>query len=74
MIEQMKVIYLDTETTGLTNAEICQLSYITDNGIEVYGTNYFFKVFNMNPHARRCTDIRLKCWTSCPAARLLTSI
>jgi DNA polymerase-3 subunit epsilon len=52
MIEQMKVIYLDTETTGLTNAEICQLSYITDNGIEVYGTNYFFKVFNMNPHAQ----------------------
>jgi len=47
----MKVIYFDTETTGLSRAEICQLSYIIDNGIEVYGKNFFFKVKEMNPLA-----------------------
>jgi DNA polymerase-3 subunit epsilon len=48
----MSVIYFDTETTGLRDAEICQLSYVVDNGIEVYGKNYFFCVHSMNPAAQ----------------------
>lgn len=47
----MKVIYFDTETTGLYDSEICQLTYIVDNGVEVYGRNYFFRVRAMNPVA-----------------------
>lgn len=48
----MKIIYFDTETTGVKDSEICQLSYIIDNRIEIYGKNYFFKVKDMNPYAQ----------------------
>lgn len=48
----MKVIYFDTETTGIRDSEICQLSYIIDNGVEIYGKNFFFKVKEMNPSAQ----------------------
>jgi len=47
----MSVIYFDTETTGLRDAEICQLSYVVDNGVETYGKNFFFSVHSMNPVA-----------------------
>lgn len=48
----MKTLYFDTETTGVKDSEICQLSYIIDNGIEIYGKNFFFSVQDMNPIAQ----------------------
>ena len=38
------IIYLDTETTGLHPGQICQLSYIIQNGNSVKGKNFFFAV------------------------------
>lgn len=39
-----KLIFFDTETTGLTPGNICQLSYIVAQGDRVEGKNFFFKV------------------------------
>ena len=38
------IIYLDTETTGLNPGQICQLSYIMQEGKNVWGKNFFFAV------------------------------
>ena len=38
------IIYLDTETTGLNPGQICQLSYIMQEGNNVWGKNLFFAV------------------------------
>ena len=38
------IIYLDTETTSLYPGQICQLSYIVQNGDKVIGKNFFFSV------------------------------
>lgn len=45
------IIYLDTETTGLTPGEICQLSYIIQSGDKVTPKNFFFAVSFMPPEA-----------------------
>ncbi|MBR2870402.1 MAG: 3'-5' exonuclease [Clostridia bacterium] len=37
-------IFLDTETTGLNPGQICQLSYIIQDGQIVQGKNFFFSV------------------------------
>ncbi|MBO5286032.1 MAG: 3'-5' exonuclease [Clostridia bacterium] len=41
------VIYFDTETTGLHPGNICQLSYIVEDGLGTYGKNFFFTVDNV---------------------------
>lgn len=38
------IIYLDTETTGLNPGQICQLSYVMQEGNNVWGKNFFFAV------------------------------
>ena len=38
------IIYLDTETSGLRPGQICQLSYIIQNGKSTIAKNYFFSV------------------------------
>ena len=37
-------IFLDTETTGLNPGQICQLSYIIQDGQNIQGKNFFFSV------------------------------
>lgn len=38
------IIYLDTETTGLHPGQICQLSYVIQDGDNVSAKNFFFAV------------------------------
>ena len=38
------IIYLDTETSGLNPGQICQLSYILQDGTKVKAKNFFFDV------------------------------
>ena len=38
------IIYLDTETTGLRPGQICQLSYVIQDGQQVRGKNFFYTV------------------------------
>ena len=38
------IIYLDTETSGLHPGQICQLSYIIQDGTSTKAKNYFFSV------------------------------
>ena len=51
----LKMIFFDTETTGLKPGSICQLSYIiVDNAVkpvEIKGTNLFFTVDYVEPGA-----------------------
>lgn len=51
----MKMLFFDTETTGLRPGNICQLSYITvdtsSKPYEIYGKNIFFKVDYVEPSA-----------------------
>ena len=49
----MKVIYFDTETTGLTPGKICQLSYVIEDGERVQGKNMFFAVPFVEPSAQQ---------------------
>ena len=47
----MAVIFFDTESTGTTPNQICQLSYILADGDDAVGRNYFFTVDAMNEYA-----------------------
>ena len=49
----MKIIAFDTETTGYTPGNICQLSYIIDNSGTVSSKNIYFKVKYVEPGAQR---------------------
>lgn len=40
-------LYLDTETSGLYPGQICQLSYVIQNGERATAKNFFFKVENV---------------------------
>lgn len=47
----MKIVFFDTETTGFTPGQICQLSYIIlEDGI-LHGKNHYFDVDFMPPGA-----------------------
>lgn len=48
-----KVIFFDTETTGLKPGNICQLTYIIANEEGVKAKNLFFKVDYVSPHAAK---------------------
>ena len=49
----MKIIYFDTETTGLTPGKICQLSYVLEEDGAVQGKNMFFAVPFVEPSAQQ---------------------
>lgn len=49
-----KVVYLDTETTGLNPGQICELSLIVENDFQfTEAKNYFFKVDTMTDGAEK---------------------
>ena len=51
----MKLLFFDTETTGIKPGSICQLSYITVDASAkpqiTTGKNFFFTVDEMEPSA-----------------------
>lgn len=49
----MKLIFFDTETTGLYPGNICQLAYIIRQDNSVEGKNYYFKVDSIEPGAQQ---------------------
>ena len=58
-----RLIFLDTETTGFTPGQICQLAYIIQEGERLLGRNFFFTVEAMPAAARAvhgfsATDLR----------------
>ncbi len=61
----MKMIFFDTETTGITPGNICQLSYIVvDTGVKptkTEGKNVFFAVEYVEPEAE---EFLLKTYTN----------
>ncbi len=46
------IVYLDTETTGLTPGKICQLSYVMQSKYSVTAKNLFFAVDYVEPSAQ----------------------
>lgn len=48
-----KILFFDTETTGLHPGNICQLSYIIIDRDNIRSSNYFFKVDYVEPGAQR---------------------
>ena len=46
-----KIIFLDTETSGLSPGSICQLSYLIINNNNIEAKNHFFKVDYVDPKA-----------------------
>ena len=64
----MRVLYFDTETTGLYPAgnyvdghmypgQICQLAYLIDDGAELIAKNFYFAVEYIDPNASRVTGL-----------------
>jgi len=49
----MKIIVFDTETTGLTPGNICQLAYLIIHNGEVMGKNLYFTVEYIEPSAEK---------------------
>ena len=52
-----KLVYLDTETTGLKPGQIGQLSYIISEGATLTGKNMYFKVDYVDPDAEKVTGM-----------------
>ncbi len=52
MPDKTRTIFLDTETTGFSPGQICQLSYIVQDGEQLAGKNFFFTVESMPAAAR----------------------
>jgi len=48
----VKKIVFDIEATGLSPAQICQLSYLVIEDEKITAKNYFFSVDDMNPDAQ----------------------
>ena len=44
----MRIITFDTETTDLKPGQICQLAYLTSEGEQISGKNFFFAVDEMS--------------------------
>lgn len=56
----MKTIYLDTETTDLTPGQICQLSYIIEDGKDIQGKNFYFEVDHVEAEAESIHGLSVK--------------
>lgn len=65
----MKIIYFDTETTGLSplmniftgyNGQICQLAYLICDGESVVAKNFFFKVDYVEPSSSVITGLTVE--------------
>lgn len=48
-----RMLFFDTETTGLRPGNICQLSYLIVDGNNIDAKNYYFKVDNVEYGAQR---------------------
>lgn len=48
-----KILFFDTETTGLNPGDICQLSYIISDNEDIQAKNFFFTVDYVEPGAQR---------------------
>ena len=48
-----RILFFDTETSGLNPGSICQLSYLILDGNNIEAKNYFFKVDYVEPGAER---------------------
>jgi len=55
-----RMLFFDTETTGLRPGNICQLSYIITNGENIEPHNYFFKVDYIEPGAERIHGLSVR--------------
>lgn len=51
--EMPRILFLDTETTGLSPGNICQLSFLVIDEGKVTPNNYYFKVEYVEPGAQR---------------------
>ena len=51
-LDHNRIIFLDTETTGFSPGQICQLAYIIQDGERLNARNYFFSVESMPAAAR----------------------
>ncbi|TJX14591.1 3'-5' exonuclease [Tissierella creatinini] len=58
--ELPRMLFLDTETTGLNPGSICQLSYLVIDQGEVIPNNYYFKVDYIEPGAQRVHGLSVK--------------
>ena len=58
----MKILLLDTETTGLKNAQICQLSYIIFDPTlkKAIGRNFYLKVDRMEAGAEKVHGLSME--------------
>ena len=54
------IIYLDTETTSLSPGNVCQLSYIMQNGNKVRGKNFYFSVDQMDYFAEQVHGLSIE--------------
>lgn len=60
-INNMDIVYLDTETTGFKPGQICQLSFIKETDHEVVACkNYYFNVDWVNPDASAVTGLTVE--------------
>ena len=59
LLEREDVLILDTETTGLKNAEVIEVSVINTKGEVLLDTLVRPRTSHMNPHARRVHGISL---------------
>lgn len=55
-----KILFFDTETTGLNPGNICQLSYIIIDNEDIKSNNYFFKVDFVEPGAQQVHGLSVK--------------
>lgn len=54
------IIIFDTEATDLTPGQICQLSYLIQQGDRVTARNYFFSVDDMSPGAQEVHGLSME--------------
>ncbi|MBR5191891.1 MAG: 3'-5' exonuclease [Clostridia bacterium] len=54
------ILYLDTETTGLTPGQICQLSYVMQSKEKVKAKNFYFLVDYVEPSAQMVHNLSVE--------------
>lgn len=66
LLDREDVLILDTETTGMANAEVIELSVITTRGETLIDTLIKPKVRSMNPYAQRVHNISMSMLEDAP--------